>query len=156
MQKLRFSKVRDVKSPERGTPESAGIDFFVPNDYTGPRVNDFATTTLRPGQDVNIPSGIHVDVPKGYALIAFNKSGVATGKQLQVGACVVDEDYQGEVHIHVRNIGTGTTTIARGEKLVQFILIPVLYLEPVETKIENLYTEKTIRGTGAFGHTGRS
>ena len=145
---LKYSKTRDVKSPERGTPASAGIDLFVPND--------FKHVVLEPGEDVNIPSGIHVDVPKGYALIAFNKSGVAVNKQLQVGACVVDEDYQGEVHIHVRNIGTETTKIVRGEKLVQFILIPVLYLEPVETKIENLYTEETIRGTGAFGHTGTS
>ena len=143
---LKYSKTRDVKSPERGTPASAGLDLFVPND--------FKRVILKPGEAVNIPSGIHVDVPEGYAFIAFNKSGVAVNKQLQVGACVVDEDYQGEVHIHMRNIGNEDTSVVAGEKLAQFILVPVLYLDPVETKIENLYTEETIRGAGAFGHTG--
>ena len=30
---MRFLKIRDVKSPERGTEKSAGIDFFIPNDF---------------------------------------------------------------------------------------------------------------------------
>jgi len=34
-------------------------------------------------------------VPSGYALIAFNKSGVAHNKGLIVGSAVVDELYQG-------------------------------------------------------------
>ena len=45
---------------------------------------------IKPGQSVLIPSGIHVKVPDGYALIYFNKSGVASKKHLHVGACVVD------------------------------------------------------------------
>ena len=28
---LKYTKIRDVKSPVRGTAEAAGIDFFVPN-----------------------------------------------------------------------------------------------------------------------------
>ena len=31
MSTVKFLKVRDVKSPLRGTHEAAGIDFFVPN-----------------------------------------------------------------------------------------------------------------------------
>ena len=30
---MKFKKIRDVKSPVRGTPESAGIDIFIPNDF---------------------------------------------------------------------------------------------------------------------------
>jgi hypothetical protein len=30
MSEIKFLKIRDVKSPERGTDEAAGIDFFVP------------------------------------------------------------------------------------------------------------------------------
>ena len=36
---------------------------------------------------------------------------VATKKNLQVGACVVDCGYQGEVHIHLTNVGFEPTNI---------------------------------------------
>ena len=67
---LTFSKVRDVKSPERGTTSSAGIDFFVPND--------FPETIVGPHCDVLIPSGIRARIPNGFMLIGENKSGVVT------------------------------------------------------------------------------
>lgn len=146
---MKICKVRDVKTPERGTSLSAGLDFFVPNDWPG-------ETCLLPGEDVNIGSGIHVQVPHGYMLAAFNKSGVALKKGLQVGATVVDEDYQGEIHLHVRNISNDLQTIKPGEKLVQMILIPVSY-EGVEVlgSLEELYPNgETERGEGRFGSTG--
>lgn len=146
---MKICKVRDVKTPERGTSLSAGLDFFVPNDWPG-------ETCLLPGEDVNIGSGIHVQVPHGYMLAAFNKSGVALRKGLQVGATVVDEDYQGEVHLHVRNISNDLQTIKPGEKLVQMILIPVSY-EGVEVldSLSDLYPQgETERGDGGFGSTG--
>ena len=77
---LKFIRVKNVKQPQRGTPESAGIDFFVPDD--------FETLGLLPGESCFIPSGIKVNVPAGHALVAFNKSGVAVNKNLHVGACV--------------------------------------------------------------------
>lgn len=147
---MKFTKVRDVKSPVRGTEKSAGIDFFVPDDFPG-------THYLAKGQDIAIPSGIHAKVPEGYALIAMNKSGVATKKHLQIGACVVDEDYQGEIHIHVTNVGNELQEINPGDKLAQFLLIPVFYdtVEEVES-VEVLYKgEVTERGTGGFGSTNK-
>lgn len=145
---MKITKVRDVKTPNRGTAKSAGIDFYIPNDFPG-------SHWLAPGQDINIPSGIHVQVPEGYALVAMNKSGVATKKHLQVGACVVDEDYQGEIHLHVTNVGMEVTEVNPGEKIVQMVLIPVSYegIE-VEESLSELYPGVTERGTGGFGSTG--
>lgn len=146
-QPLKFVKVRNVKSPERGTPRSAGIDFFVPEDDGG---------MIGPGESMNIPSGIHVKIPAGFALIAMNKSGVALKKGLTVGACVIDEDYQGEVHLHVVNIGRNRKAIKPGEKLIQMLLVPVDYRNTEEVaSIEELYQgEETERGSGGFGSTG--
>ena len=141
---MKVQKIRDVKVPSRGTPLSAGIDFYVPNDYT--------ETDLGPNQSALISSGIRVQVPKGYALIAFNKSGVATKQGLQVGACVVDEDYEGIVHIHVTNVSDKRTVITPGQKLVQFILLPVNYAD-VEL-VEDIPLRNTERGSGGFGSTG--
>ena len=59
--------------------------------------------------------------------MAFNKSGVATKKQLVAGAAVVDEGYQGELHIHIINVGGAVQRIIAGDKIMQFILIPMFY-----------------------------
>ena len=84
---LKFLKIRDVKSPARGTAEAAGIDFFVPNYNTqfavdfrekNPEIDyavfkDVMEITLEPGQRVLIPSGIKTWMTPGTALIAANK-----------------------------------------------------------------------------------
>lgn len=140
---LKFFKCRDVKSPQVGTPGSAGIDFFVPND--------FQTTTLQPGEDVNIGLGIKTEFEEGLALIAHNKSGIATKKKLITGACVVDSDYRGEIHAHLFNAGTTAVTIEPGMKILQFILMPYIKPELIETTEELSETE---RGEGGFGSTG--
>ena len=53
-QNLKFTKVKDVKSPTRGTKLSAGIDFYVPTNVD--------KIELQPGQSTLIPSGIKVNV----------------------------------------------------------------------------------------------
>jgi dUTP pyrophosphatase len=146
--KLSLSKIRDVKTPTRGTPGSAGIDFYVPDDYPN------SLRRIAPGERFFIPSGIKANVPEDHALIAFNKSGVALKKGLMVGACVVDSDYQGEIHLHLINTSNSDVTIEAGEKLTQFLLIPVSHI-PVEVVPENeLFTTETDRGAGGFGSTG--
>ena len=142
---MKISKVRPVKTPQRGTPESAGIDFFVPEGMIA---------KLAPGDSCLMPSGIKANVPSGHALIAFNKSGVAVKKSLHVGACVVDEDYQGEIHLNLINVGASVAEIKSGEKIVQFILLPVFYDTIEEVEFKNLYEDETVRGEGGFGSTG--
>lgn len=144
---MRIKLVRDVKVPTRGTAVAAGLDFYVPNDHF-----EGGSHTIPPGGAVNIPTGVLVEIPKGHALIAFNKSGVAIRLGLQVGACVIDEDYQGELHIHLFNVSDKEVTVWNGDKLSQFVLIPVSY-EGVEV-VDELHTEATARGTGMAGSTG--
>ena len=141
---MKIQKLRNVKTPNRGTAASAGIDFYVPED--------FETVSLKPGESVLIPSGIRVQVPRGYALIAFNKSGVAVKQGLSVGACCVDEDYEGEVHLHMINTSNKDQVIATGQKLVQFVLIPAAYFDVEE--VEEIQSRNTERGAGGFGSTG--
>jgi dUTP pyrophosphatase len=145
---LNISLVRDVKPPSRGTPGSAGIDFFIPNDYPE------SLCVLAPGERCFIPSGVKANVPGGYALIAFNKSGIALKKQLLVGACVVDSDYQGEIHLHLVNTSNKPAEIFPGEKLLQFCLVPVDHGTINLVEEEDLFNEYSTRGGGGFGSTG--
>lgn len=168
---LKFLKIRDVKSPVRGTVEAAGVDFFVPN-YNEKFENDLREKNpaisintvdnnelyikLEPGHRVLIPSGIKTWMTPGTALIAANKSGVASKKGLIFGAQVVDSDYAGEVHISVINTSNDVVMIKTGEKLIQFIHTPVLLTEPeeVDEYIFNSLHDKSQRGNGGFGSTG--
>lgn len=145
---MKISRIRDVKLPTRGTPGSAGIDFYVPNDYPS------NLCTILPGERFFIPSGIRADVPSGNALIAFNKSGVSLKFGLSVGACVVDSDYQGEIHLHLINTSNQSQTIEPGQKLIQFLLIEVDHDIIEEVSNDELFTVQTARGTGGFGSTG--
>jgi dUTP pyrophosphatase len=141
---MKVKLVKKVKAPSRGTSVSAGLDFFVPDD--------FKATKVWPGKAVLIPSGVKAQVPEGYALVAFNKSGIATKEGLVVGACVVDEDYEGEIHIHMINVGDKVVDIIPGQKLVQFVLLPVNY-QNVEI-VNELPKRQSERGEGGFGSTG--
>ena len=147
---IEYVKVRDVKSPVRGTSLSAGLDFYVPNDYN--------TVTIEPNKSVLIPSGIHVKMDPEYVLIAFNKSGVASKKSLVIGAQVIDADYEGEVHINLHNVGSETQTLNPGDKVTQFILLKTNLANPVEYfNLESLYSEsKSERDTNGFGSTGNN
>lgn len=162
---MKFAKVRDVNSPVRGTSKAAGIDFFVPN---GGNNEGFI---LRPGADVLIPSGIRMNIPEGYMLMAADKSGVVTSACASIGAGrkpkpeafesivilgakIVDEDYQGEIHIHLINVGFTKVCIKPGMKIAQFILVPVSYEGLEEVPESELFSESSERGDGAFGSTG--
>lgn len=148
---IRISRTKDVKMPTRGTGHSAGLDFYIPNN--------FRETWLPPGTRINIPSGIHIDFLgsnlEDHALVFFNKSGVATKKGLIIGACVVDADYQGEVHLNVINTNENESVqLLPGDKIVQGLLLKVNYAEPVEVPFDELYAAETERGAGGFGSTG--
>lgn len=162
---MKFAKIRNVKSPARGTEKSAGIDFFVP---------DFGNNKgfiVNPGTDILIPSGIKMEIPEGYMLMAADKSGVVTSKWACIGvgrtpkvdafesivilgAKIVDEDYQGEIHIHIINIGKSKVYIKPGMKIAQFILVPVSYEVLEEVEEAKLFSRSSKRGEGALGSTG--
>lgn len=167
--KIRFTRIRDVKAPSYRVGD-AGSDFYVPN-----KTEDFLEALLTknveeldndiwvegneiviaPHSQVLIPCGIKVDIlDKNTYLDAENKSGIATKKELLVGAQVVDAIYQGEVHINLHNVSNKPQRIEFGSKAVQF-----LHKEYIQTVWEEISNdeynsiEASERGAGGFGST---
>lgn len=175
---MKISLTRNVKAPERGTQHSAGIDFFVP-EYDNQFLTDFTEKNkkqiesneveistdqmlLKPHARVLIPTGVHVNFQNNgntlnCALVAFNKSGVSSNKGLCKLAEVVDSTYTGEVHISIVNTSTENQIIKPNEKLIQFILIPIMVDFPEVVEFSDLYKQfKTDgRDSGGFGSTGK-
>lgn len=164
MEPIKIARVRDVKMPQRGTDVAAGIDFFVPNDFTRVKVY--------PNEDILIPSGIRANIAHGYMMMAADKSGVVTSAEacrkcgrtpkedafesnVIIGAKIVDEDYTGEIHIHLINVGKKPVTIKPGAKIAQFIVVPVSYVDVEECSEDELFVgTQSQRGEGGFGSTG--
>lgn len=160
---MNIFKIRDVKTPTRGTNGSAGIDFYIPNEFYIKRGDNLwrvqgGEHAIPPGGSILVPSGIRANVPEGHALIAMNKSGVAVRKNLMVGACVIDEDYTGEIHIDIKNVGRNRSYVKAGEKIIQLLCMPVEYTSVIECdSLEDCFGDKldeSERGEGGFGSTG--
>lgn len=169
MNSIKFTRTRNVKAPNRGTAEAAGIDFFVPfldADFMKDLVlknpnadvlykieEDDLYITLLPNSRILIPSGIRTSFDKDSALIAANKSGISTKKGLVFTAQIVDSDYDGELHLGVANVSSEPVVIKTGDKLIQFVHTPV-YLTPlVEVSAEDITTahNDSTRGDKGFG-----
>ena len=170
------TKQYKVKSPKFNIGNDAGIDFFIP-EYSNEFNEAFLQKNpdkeisfevlkdgtrkyyidLKPHEDVNIPSGIYSKFAPNIALVALNKSGIATGKKLIFGAQVIDHSYQGIIHIHLINTSDSVRRLYLDEKAIQFvpIVIDISGVDVVEgVDPENWYEKVSERGTGAFGSTG--
>lgn len=177
---MQFIKTRQVKNPERNVSENAGIDIYIPDRtpefieallVKNPQIEtnkeilnmgikhsyiEGNTIWIAPHKDIIIPSGIRSKFGPHLALIANNKSGIATKKKLVFGASVIDASYQGEWHLHLINTSDNYQSLEFGQKAIQFIphLIATEEVEVLDLPAEEFYTEKTSRGEGWQGSTG--
>lgn len=135
---------RDFPMPERATAGSAGIDLRAMLD---------APLSLAPGQCELLASGlaIHIGDPNLAGLILprsglGHKHGIVLGN----GTGLIDSDYQGELKVSVWNRADVAYTIEPGERIAQFVVIPVVAAEL--TLVEAF--DDSARGVGGFGSTG--
>ena len=167
---IKFNKLRDVKDPKRNSGD-AGIDLFIPN-CTKEFQRDLEAKNdvcygdcwngiikIPAGQDILIPAGVQSKFRANVALVANNKSGIATKKKLTVGAQVIDSSYQGEIHIHLFNNADHPVEVSCGQKIVQ--LVPY-YIDSSDVEVTMQDSSSfydgivTDRGNGGFGSTSLS
>jgi dUTP pyrophosphatase len=151
---IKICKIREgAKLPTRAHELDAGMDiYYCPN----------AAEKLYSTEDYHVPpkesrllsTGIKVDVPYGHMLEIKNKSGIASKRQLLVGACVIDPGYSGEVFVNLHNIGYSTQVIEPGDKIAQAVLIPIVHCGVEEVEAAEFSTLYSTRGSGGFGSTG--
>ena len=145
MEKVAVKKLREgAILPTFGSPEAAGADLYACLEQD---------VTIAPGETVFVPTGLAMELPRGYAGLIYARSGLACKRGLapanKVG--VVDSDYRGEFIVALHNHGTEPQTISTGERIAQLVVTPVLIPEYIE--VETL--SDTQRGAGGFGSTGR-
>jgi len=130
--------------PSYSTDHSAGIDL---------RANLETPVTLRPMERRLIPTGLFIELPKGFEAQIRPRSGMALKKGLTVlnTPGTIDADYRGEIGIILVNLSGEEVVVEDGERICQMI---IARHETVQwEQVEKL--EETKRGQGGFGHTGR-
>ncbi len=129
--------------PKRGTSKSSGIDVFIPEG--------FKETFLKPNDDILIRLNLKARIPSNFDLTVNNKSGVATNKKLIKGAELIDEDYRGNIMIHLFNNGNERIILQEKMKIAQLVLRPIYRADFEMVDFIGIDTE---RGEGALGSTG--
>ena len=109
---------------------------------------------IRPGWTVMVPTGFAIEIPVGWFAAIFPRSGLATNKGLTLVNCtgIIDAGYRNEWMVAIRNISDRTQAIQSGDRIAQFMLLPV-----IQTSMEVVAKDKlssSERGQGGFGSTG--
>lgn len=134
-----------IPLPQYATNGSAGLDLRACIDNT---------IKIFPGETVLIPTGIAVFIedPKLAGMI-IPRSGLGHKHGIVLGNLIglIDSDYQGPLKISCWNRGKQAYDLEPGERLAQFVVVPVMQ---AQFKIVDYFTEETVRNVGGFGHTG--
>jgi len=138
-------KFSDIKLPHYATSGSAGMDVRAAID------NDLV---IQAGKVVLVPTNLSVAIPEGYEIQVRPRSGLAAkhGIGLLNSPGTIDSDYRGEIKVILFNFSDVDFTVKRGDRIAQFVLAKVTKANLVEVQ-ELTDTE---RGSGGFGHTGKS
>ena len=108
---------------------------------------------LYPGKRALVPTGISIELPKGFEAQVRARSGLAVkhGIGLVNGIGTIDSDYRGEIKIPMINWGEEPFEIQNGDRVAQLV---VARYERVQWVLSDSL-ECTKRGSGGFGHTGK-
>lgn len=131
--------------PKYKTKGSAGADIYATE-----------TITLQPGERAMVKTGLYFELPIGIEMQIRPRSGLAAKFGITMINCVgtLDSDYRGELKVPLINLSDEPYTISVGDRIAQMIFAKYeisRFLEVSEYK----ELEKTERGKGGFGSTGK-
>lgn len=142
--KVKIKNISKNEIPKYETDGSAGLDL---------RANLDQTVTLKPLQRILVPTGLFIELEKGYEAQIRARSGLAikNGICLANGIGTIDSDYRGEIKIILINLGDQDFKINSGDRIAQMVITKY---EQVEFELVEQLNE-TERSDGGFGHTGK-
>ncbi|MEW5423100.1 dUTP diphosphatase [Amorphus sp. 3PC139-8] len=141
----RLAHGADLPLPAYQSAAAAGMDLVAAIPVEAP-------LTVAPGARVKVPTGLKIALPFGTEGQVRPRSGLAARHGLTVlnAPGTIDADYRGEVAVLLVNLGQEAVTIARGDRIAQLVVAPVLQAEVKEAG----ELDETSRGAGGFGSTG--
>ena len=142
---MRLPHGADLPLPSYQSESAAGLDLLA-------AVAPDAPVELAPGARALIPTGIAIALPVGTEGQVRPRSGLAARHGVTVlnSPGTIDADYRGEIQVILANVGHDSFTVARGMRIAQLIIAPVVRAMIEET----VSLDETTRGVAGFGSTG--
>ena len=138
---MRLAGNADLPLPAYATAGAAGMDVVAAEDVM-----------LASGARHAVATGLALAIPPGYEVQVRPRSGLALKHGISVPNApgTIDSDYRGELKVILINHGDQPFAIARGDRVAQLVLAPVVLAQWDEVAA----LEETERGAGGFGSTG--
>lgn len=138
---MEIEKLRaDVPVPKMAYEDDAAYDLYAAEDVV-----------FAPGERRQVPTGLKIAIPRGYAGLIRDRSSVAWKQGLTTLAGVIDSGYRGEWLVVLLNTSRETVRVAKHTRVAQFLVLPVA--QP-EIQVVEKVTE-SVRGEGGFGSSGQ-
>lgn len=127
--------------PTRGSADAAGWDLYAAHE-----------AWISAGDTSLVATGWAMQIPQGYCVKIYARSGLASRNGIRPANCVgiIDADYRGEILVALHNDGPESYTVRAGDRIAQFMLERV---EPCALMVVS-ELDDTARGEGGFGSTG--
>lgn len=135
-----------VELPVYATPGSSGMD-----------IRAKTSITIEPLTTELIDTGICVQLPDGYEIQVRPRSGLSLKTMARIANAPgsVDSDYVGKVGVIMTNTSpTVPCSFAAGERIAQIVCQEVQKINWVQVNSVDEF-DKTERGSGGFGSTGK-
>ena len=125
--------------PTRAHSTDAGLDLYSPKEFV-----------IRAHNSASVDTGVHVEIPEGYAGFLKSKSGLNVKWSIQSDG-VIDTGYTGSIVVKLYNHANVQYVVKKGDKITQLVLMKI-GLPELEV-VDSL--EVTERGDNGFGSSGR-
>ena len=134
---------KKVPLPRYQTPGSAGLDMHAAID---------SALVLRPGERHLFPTGLAIELPRGFEAQVRPRSGLALRHGVTVlnAPGTIDSDYRGEIGIVLINHGSDEVRIEPLDRIAQLVITRYEQVELSETE----QLSSSSRGSGGYGSTG--
>jgi dUTP pyrophosphatase len=141
--KIRVVNQSKHELPQYATELSAGLDL---------RANIDVPIELKPLERTLVPTGLFIELHKGYEAQIRPRSGLAFKNGITVlnSPGTIDADYRGEIKVLLVNLSNTSFVINDGERVAQMVIAK--HEQIIWEQTSSL--DETERGAGGFGHTG--
>lgn len=143
MLNIKIINKSEYEAPKYETEQSAGVDL---------RANIDEEIILYPMERKLIPTGIFIELPKGYEAQIRPRSGLAAKHGITVlnSPGTIDADYRGEIMVLLINLSNEYFSVKPGMRIAQMVIARHEQANFLDFDV----LSETERGDGGFGHSG--
>lgn len=129
--------------PERAHEYDAGLDLF----------SRSGATAIPPHGSQRFDTGVHIEIPKGFAGFIKSKSGLNVKHGITTEG-VIDSGYTGSIVVKLYNNSDEKYVVSNHDKIAQIVILPVAFPTIEEVNSPEDF-EQSGRGNNGFGSTGK-